>query len=143
MANNSALIINLFKPTDTAGSYRFDFYMKGNIYPVEIDDKVPMYTELGKTIMLMAEGVNNTMWGPLLEKAYSELVGNYLSIATGGVSIETVRAFLGFPGFMFNSNQTQNTTGNVWEMIRDGLKRKDIVTASTPTVKATQQSVLN
>jgi len=28
-------------------------------------------------------------------------------------------------------------------MIRDALKRKDIVTASTPTVKASQQSVLN
>jgi hypothetical protein len=113
-------------------------YMKGNLYPIRIDDKVPMYTELGKTILLMAEGVNNTMWGPLLEKAYSELVGNYLSIASGGVSIETVRAFVGFPGFMYNSNATDNATENVWEIIRDALRQKDIVTASTPTVKASQ-----
>jgi len=106
MANNSALLINLFKPSNTPGTYSFDMYMKGKIYPIIIDDKVPMYTELGKNILLMAEGVNNTMWGPLLEKAYSELVGNYLTIAVGGVSIEPVRAFLGFPGFMYNSNQT-------------------------------------
>jgi Calpain family cysteine protease len=46
-------------------------YMKGNIYPIVIDDNVPMYVELGRNILLMAEGANNTMWGPLLEKAYS------------------------------------------------------------------------
>jgi len=143
MANNSELIINLFQPSDLPGTYQFDMYMKGNLYPIRIDDKVPMYTELGKTILLMAEGVNNTMWGPLLEKAYSKLVGNYLSIASGGVSIETVRAFVGFPGFMYNSNATNNATGNVWEIIRDALRRKDIVTASTPTVKASQSSILN
>lgn len=106
MANNSALLINLFQDSNLTGTYQFDMYMKGNLYPIVIDDKVPMYTELGKTILLMAEGVNNTMWGPLLEKAYSKLVGNYLTIASGGVSIETVRAFVGFPGFMYNSNAT-------------------------------------
>ena len=78
MAQNQALLINLFKATSRPESYRVDFYMKGNTYPIIIDDKVPMYTEMGRTILFMAQGVNNTMWGPLLEKAYSELVGNYL-----------------------------------------------------------------
>lgn len=90
--------------------FAFNMYMKGNIYPLQISDSVPMLTELGMTNLLMSEGVNNTMWGPLIEKAYATFVGNYLTIATGGVSSETVRALTGFPGFMYNSIETQNLT---------------------------------
>jgi len=31
----------------------------------------------------MAEGVNNTMWGPILEKAYAKFIGSYERIASG------------------------------------------------------------
>jgi Calpain family cysteine protease len=86
-----------------------------------------MYKELGTNFFLTAEGLNSTMWGPLLEKAYAKFVGSYLSLARGGVSSEAVRALTGFPGFVFNSSSTEN----VWQTIRNAIFQGDIVTCST------------
>lgn len=46
---------------------------------VAVDDTVPMHkvSSEGVSYMLMADGVNNTMWGPLLEKAYAKFMGGY------------------------------------------------------------------
>lgn len=86
--------------------YSFNMFAKGSYYKIDIDDTVPMYNEINTNLFVMAEGVNNTMWGPLLEKAYAKFVGSYLSLATGGVSSESMRALTGFPGFMYNTSAT-------------------------------------
>jgi hypothetical protein len=51
----------------------------------------------------MAEGVNNVMWGPLLEKGYARFIGTYERIAIGGVASEAIRAMTNFPGFLYKS----------------------------------------
>ena len=98
-----------------------------------------MYSELGINIFFTAEGLNNTMWGPLLEKAYAKFVGSYLSLARGGVSSEAVRAITGFPGFVFDTNSTNNT----WQIIDSGLEQGDIVTCSSSLLGEGGQFILN
>ena len=99
----------------------------GKNFTIEIDDTVPVYSELGVDLFLSAEGLNNTMWGPLLEKSYAKLVGSYLNLARGGVASEAIRAITGFPSFVFNATATNNT----WEIIKTALQQGDIVTCSS------------
>ena len=87
----------------------------------------------------MTEGVNNTMWGPLLEKAYAKFIGSYENIAAGGTTSEAIRALAGLPGFMYN---TTNVTG-LFDMIAQALSNGDIVTCSTPTKNKFLDVVLN
>lgn len=54
----------------------------------------------------MAEGVDNIMWGPILEKAYAKFVGSYEKISTGGVASEAIRAMTNMPGFVYNTDKT-------------------------------------
>jgi hypothetical protein len=53
-------------------------------------------------------GLDNTMWGPLLEKAFAKFSGSYNAIAHGVSSIEFVRATKGLPGFTFVTKSTPN-----------------------------------
>jgi len=66
----------------------------------------------------MAEGIDNVMWGPILEKAFAKFMGSYEKIATGGVASETIHAIANLPGFTYT---TANTTG-VWDKINVALK---------------------
>lgn len=61
----------------------------------------------------MAEGTNNSMWGPILEKSYAKFIGSYEKIATGGVSSEVIHALTNMPGFVY---KTANVT-NLWSRI--------------------------
>lgn len=78
----------------------------------------------------MAEGVNNVMWGPLLEKGYARFIGTYERIAIGGVASEAIRAMTNFPGFLYKSESVKD----LWTVIDQALEKGDIVTCSTPVV---------
>jgi len=54
IAKNSATIQSLFKTPKDPNNYRFNFYMKGNYFPIEIDDNVPVFQEPGQVELLMA-----------------------------------------------------------------------------------------
>lgn len=83
-------------------------YVKGNYFNVDVDSTVPMFKSIDNSLIIMAEGLNNTMWGPLLEKSYAKFVGTYWSLATGGVSSESMRAITGWPGFLYTTINTKD-----------------------------------
>lgn len=81
----------------------------GQVYEIDIDDTVPVNLNAnGNFTFVMAAGAGGVIWGPLIEKAYAKLVGNYDSIANGGSATEFIRAVAGLPGFAFITNTTTN-----------------------------------
>jgi hypothetical protein len=107
MALNSNFTKSLIKQSSN-GKFTTRMYVKGNYYNVDVDSTVPMFKSIDNSLVIMAEGLNNTMWGPLLEKSYAKFVGTYWSLATGGVSSESMRAITGWPGFLYTTINTTN-----------------------------------
>lgn len=66
----------------------------------------------------MAEGEDQIMWGPLLEKAYAAFVGSYEKLSKGGAASEAVRVMTGFPGFLYWTKKTND----VWLLVDYALK---------------------
>lgn len=106
--------------------------MAGNTYPISVDDIVPMYKPVvDQSYFIMADAINNTFWGPLLEKAYAKFTGSYEHIALGGIASEAMRAVAQLPGFLYQTANYPNNT--FWFMMDQALRQGDIVTASTPS----------
>ena len=61
---------------------------------------------MNDTFIITADGNDNKMWGPLLEKAYARFMGSYETIASGGVASESIRALTNYPGFTFPTATT-------------------------------------
>lgn len=62
-------------------------FAHGKTYDIIVDDTVPVFKPVfDQSYPIMAEGMNGTMWGPILEKSYAKFLGSYQRIATGGVS---------------------------------------------------------
>ena len=89
----------------------------GKQYEITIDDTVPVFKPVEtQSYFVMGEGVQNVMWGPLLEKAFAKFMGSYEKISTGGVSSEAMRAIAGLPGFLY---KTKNI--DAFDMIEQAL----------------------
>ena len=70
-------------------------YALGRQYKIRVDDQVPFFqpVDFMAPIPIMANGgIENTMWGPLFEKAFAKFMGSYEKIATGGLATEAMRA---------------------------------------------------
>jgi hypothetical protein len=94
LALNPTFLKSLFVyQNQTTNQYKFNFYVAGNTYPIYVDDIVPMYKPVvDQSYFIMADAINNTFWGPLLEKAYAKFTGSYEHIALGGIASEAMRA---------------------------------------------------
>lgn len=88
----------------------------------------------------MAEGTDNVMWGPILEKAYAKFAGSYEKISTGGVVSEAIRSLTNMPGFVYPTAQAKEP----FEKIQTALSQGDVVTCSSPVHKNSKaNAVLN
>jgi len=58
------------------------------------------------------------MWGPIIEKAYAKVKGNYLN-AEGGVVENSIRALTGIPVFRYLTTDIQNQTAadTMWTLM--------------------------
>ena len=74
----------------------------GRSFEIKVDDSLPVFKPVeNQSYFVMGEGVNNVMWGPMLEKAFAKFMGSYEKISTGGVASEAIRAIANLPGFLY------------------------------------------
>ena len=65
--------------SNTKGIYAFNIYIAGKPATVVVDDFLPVEKNLfGKEQLFFAKtGIDGAMWGPLLEKLWAKINGNY------------------------------------------------------------------
>lgn len=118
MAIDSNFTKSLFSLKNNSNDITFNMYALGKAYEIVIDDTVPVYKPVAtQSYFVMAEGVNNVMWGPMLEKGFAKFMGSYEKIATGGVSSEAIRAMANLPGFLYKTSSITN----LWSVIDQAL----------------------
>lgn len=61
----------------------------------------------------MGEGVENVMWGPLLEKGFAKFMGSYEKISSGGFASEAIRALANLPGFLYKTGNLEDVWGTI------------------------------
>lgn len=110
----------------------------GQKYMVAVDDRIPVHADKQDKYVLMADGVNNTMWGPLLEKAYAKFLGGYSKLDQKGLASEAIHTLTNLPGFAYHTNQTQF----LFDKISTALNNTDVVTCSSGP-KSTQSAQQN
>ena len=73
--------LNTEKELNKAGVYGVTLYPLGVPHTVVVDDSVPQITELddngNKMNGMAAPGVDKSFWGPMLEKAFAKMYGNF------------------------------------------------------------------
>jgi hypothetical protein len=105
-------IYNMFdtKAYNTKGTYSIKMYEMGVPISVVIDDFLPINTAWGDNQFTWIN-TQKELWPILLEKAFSKLMGNYMTIE-GGWPIDAGTALMGTWGESFNSsNYATNPTG--------------------------------
>lgn len=124
----TASVFTKLKERKREKSIEFSMNAVGSKYNINVTDTVPLYNmDAENRFMLMADGGNNTMWGPLVEKAYATFMGSYANIDKKGVASEVMRVLANLPGFIYNTQ----TTDNIWEQINIAILNGDIVTGRT------------
>jgi len=85
------------KEYNSAGAFRFYFFVRNEWVGINVDDRVPV-TSWGSGFRPFATWASNknAWWMPLLEKAYAKLNQNYDRIAWGRGS-EAIRTLTGAP----------------------------------------------
>ena len=82
---------------DDIGLYGIRFYIRGKPWVVTVDDK--MLFQNGQ-LKYMRVADNNSMWAPILEKAWAKVKGNYAQ-TDGGFVVNGLRSITGVPVFTY------------------------------------------
>lgn len=128
------LFLNNDNLQSETGIYGVNLYALGVPHTILIDDFLPLRS--GRTF-LAHTGDDDSIWGPLLEKAFAKFHGNYQHIEAGNPSY-SVRTMTGSPYLMlFNFNgefygQENIEIDYLWDVINHYDGTKAILQAGTP-----------
>jgi len=81
------------------GIYGFNFYILGVPHTVTIDDKLPLNSS--GTSVFAGVSPDGALWGPLIEKAFAKLHGNYETIIAGDPA-HSIEVMTGAPSMTYN-----------------------------------------
>ncbi len=104
---------------------------------VVIDDFLPFEkNSVGKEQLFFAKtGIDGAMWGPLLEKLWAKINGNYELLAAGWQH-ESLRALSGAPALDYVVESM--TAEEIWTTISDADKKGYIIGGGTPNTSSDQ-----
>jgi hypothetical protein len=106
--------------TNIKGLYAFNIFIAGVPRVVVLDDVLPFEVNqsTGKEQLFFAKpGIDGAMWGPLLEKLWAKMNGNYELLAAGWQH-ESLRALSGAPAQDYVC--ASMTTDEIWKTISEG-----------------------
>lgn len=100
LAQTPARIEEVFatKAVDDEGIYAFNVFALGIPQQVSIDGRIP-FNSIGSTIFASI-GSDGSLWGPLVEKAWAKMIGNYEMII-GGQIAEAIAVLAGSPASVY------------------------------------------
>ena len=120
--------------TNIKGLYVFNVFVAGKPEVVVIDDFLPFEwtTSSGSSMFQLffaKPGIDGAMWGPLLEKLWAKINGNYELIASGWQH-ESLRLFTGAPAQDYVCASL--SIDEIWRIISDADKNGYIMGGGTP-----------
>lgn len=124
--------------TDTkndVGIYKLRFFIRGKPWVVTIDDEILLWEN---SLNFASVGENKNLWGPLVEKAFAKMKGNYAT-ASGGFTVNGLRSLVGAPVFRFDSDYQLDADGNlafseVWTSMKAADDLNYLLSAETTGV---------
>ena len=125
------VFLNRRNKLNEAGIYGVNLYTLGVPHTIIVDDFVPRSAEgeQGEDVNTFArKGVDQSLWGTILEKALAKSMGNYLHSA-GGQMYDGVRAITGAP---HEEHYHQNmSVEDLWTELTSHDGKQDILNAGT------------
>lgn len=117
------------------GVYNVRFFVRGKPWVVSIDDYFPMLlnSDDEPELLVGAMGGGNSMWGPLLVKAWAKIKGNYLN-GRFDITANGMRALTGAPVFDYYSaefGESEEGMDEMWDTLLDAESKNYLMTASS------------
>lgn len=127
------IIKDLFtaQESDQAGIYQTQMYVRGKPWTLTIDDTVLFNKDRNNLEHVEYKVDKPSMWGPLLEKAWSKIDATFLN-SEAGFTFQAMRAVLGCPVAYYFTGTTRLSGRDLWRTIRSQmLTNKYLFIAST------------
>lgn len=115
------------------GIYGVTFYIRGKPWVVHVDDYMLFRDEDNPELRFSKESHDGkAIWGPILEKAWAKVRGNYLN-ADGGIVKNGLRLLTGVPVYTYTAADitTQSALTDMFELIEEADEAGYIMAAST------------
>jgi hypothetical protein len=107
-----------------------NFYTLGVPHTVIIDDYLPLKKGSDNGTLYAKVGDDGAIWGPILEKAFAKLHGNYNHI-TGGDPSLAIRTIYGAPYSKATHADYASNLDGLWSWLKEGDDNRDIMTCGT------------
>jgi len=105
VAQKHSRFVDIFqtKARNNAGIYAVRLYLKGLPRIIVVDDYVPVTEKTYNTYkaFFAQPGEDGDFWGPIMEKVWAKVPGNYQSIDGMGLLSEAFLALTGFRSFFY------------------------------------------
>ncbi|CDW72641.1 calpain family cysteine protease containing protein [Stylonychia lemnae] len=111
-----------------AGLYAFNVFIRGIPHVLVVDDSIPTGI-YGKKPIFAGIGSDNSIWGPLLEKAWAKTNVNY-EMTIGGYPNEAYTFLTNMPNMLYLMSDVN--TASMWTILSQADAKNWIMSINTP-----------
>jgi hypothetical protein len=123
--DSTIIIKNITKPA----IFAFKVFVRGIPVVVTIDDWVPVYSMAYKMLLFASPGWDGSLIGPLYEKVWAKINGNFENIE-GGAPYDAVKLLTNAPSVYVPFKGLNSSA--IWDLIKDGFSKGFIMSVGTP-----------
>ena len=120
------------KGASEAGVYALQFYALGAPITITVDDQLPLagYSDGSIRTLYAKIGPDKSIWGSIMEKAFSKFIGNYAR-TVGGFSVDAINTLTGSPYETLWHDYVTDSS-EVWDLISTHDPDRGLLVGSTP-----------